>query len=221
MHDGAPPFRDRRDAGRQLAAALRLFEHKHPVILALPRGGVPVAYEVAKALSAPLDILLVRKIGAPSNQEFGIGAVVDGLSHQTAIDRELMQRLHVPDTYIAQETKRQLDEIARRRILYRGDRTPIPLSGRTVIVVDDGIATGNTMMAALRSLTAQGVEEVAFAAPVGSRTSFERLRAEAAQGVCLACPPDFRAVGMYYADFDQTTDQEVIELLRAQDGTGT
>ncbi len=210
------PFRDRRDAGLQLAAALMYLKKDRPIILALPRGGVPVAYEVAHELMAPLDVLLVRKIGAPGFPELGVGAVVDGERHQTVLNNELIRQLDVPSSYLAEETRRQLAEIERRRALYCGDRAPLQVHGRTVIVVDDGIATGGTMAAALQALWAEAPEKLIFAVPVAPRDALDKLCTRVDDGICLMVPKNFRAVGQFYRDFEQTTDEEVVSLLERQ-----
>ncbi len=212
----SPPFKDRHDAGLQLASALTYLKKDRPIILALPRGGVPVGYEVAHELMAPLDVLLVRKIGAPGYAELGIGAVVDGENPQTVFHDDLIRQLNVPSSYLAEETQRQLAEIERRRMRYCGDRPPLQVHGRTVIVVDDGIATGGTMAAALKALKQEGPEKLIFAVPVATRESLDKLCREVDDGVCLVVPPGFRAVGQFYQDFEQTTDEEVISLLERQ-----
>lgn len=216
MFGESPPFKDRHDAGLQLASALMYLKKERPIILALPRGGVPVGYEVAHELMAPLDVLLVRKIGAPGYPELGIGAVVDGERHQTVLNDDLVSRLHVSSTYLTEETQRQLVEIERRRALYCGDRPPLQVHGRTVIVVDDGIATGGTMAAALKALAQEGPEKLIFAVPVAPRESLDKLCTGVDDGVCLVVPQDFRAVGQFYQNFDQTSDEEVISLLDRQ-----
>jgi putative phosphoribosyl transferase len=207
MYYAEPLFADRRDAGRQLAAAL--------AALALPRGGVPVAVEVARALRAPLDLLLVRKLGAPGHPEYGIGALVDGSDPQLVLNEEAMRLIAPPPEYIEQEKQRQLAELERRRTAYFGDRQPLSATGRTVVLVDDGIATGGTVRVALRALRSSGAAEVVLAVPVAPGDTLEALRDEADRVVCLATPAPFLAVGNHYADFAQTTDAEVIELLRA------
>jgi putative phosphoribosyl transferase len=206
-------FRDRRDAGCQLAAALGRFRAAAPVILALPRGGVPVAFEVAAALAAPLDILLVRKIGAPGHEELGLGAVVDGNDPQLVLNDEIVAIVAPPPGYIAAEEKRQLAEIERRRRLYRGDVPPIDASGRTVIVVDDGIATGGTVTAALRGIRRSNPRRLILAVPVAPQAALDEIARECDEIVCLAAPEPFYAVGVHYADFAQTTDDEVRALL--------
>lgn len=207
------PFRDRRDAGRQLAAALQYLKESDPLILALPRGGVPVAFEVAKALRAPLDVFLVRKIGAPAFPELGLGAVAEGREHFCVIDQELAARARAGAGYLEEEKARQLAEIARRRERYRGGRALPDPQGRTVVVVDDGIATGGTMKVALRALASAEPERLVFAVPVAPKESVSALCDLADDGVCLLSPDDFRAVSQYYDNFDQTSDEEVIQLL--------
>src|SRR5258705_5142031 len=159
-------FRDRVDAGRQLVAALFHLKETKPIVLALPRGGVPVAFEVADALDAPLDVLLVRKIGAPNQPELGLGAVVDGAASRVVLNEEIVQLVRPGQLYLEAEEKRQLAEIERRRTLYRPGRAPVPVAGRTVIVVDDGIATGGTMKAVLHALRITGVRRLTLTVPV-------------------------------------------------------
>lgn len=208
-----PPFEDRRDAGRRLAAALMHLKAEKPVVLALPRGGVPVGYEVALALDAPLDVLLVRKIGAPGHPELGLGAVVDGQHPQRVLNDAVMRQVQPPPGYVDAEEQRQLKEIERRRELYCGDRPPVPVEGRTVIVVDDGIATGGTMKTALAALAQAGVKHLTFAVPVAPAEMVDDLCRDVPDGVCLVAPEYFRAVSLYYKDFAQTTDEEVVALL--------
>lgn len=216
MFGERPPFKDRHDAGLQLATALMYLKKDRPIILALPRGGVPVAYEVAHELMAPLDVLLVRKIGAPGYPELGLGAIVDGEEPQTVLNDDLIRQLDVSPTYLAAEIERQRTEMERRRRRYCGDRPPLQVHGRTVIVVDDGIATGGTMAAALKGLAQEAPEKLVFAVPVAPREALDQLCAGIDDGVCLVVPRDFRAVGQYYEDFDQTSDEEVVALLERQ-----
>lgn len=206
-------FHDRRDAGRKLAAALGPLRDHDPLVLALPRGGVPVAFEVALALDAELDLLFVRKIGAPGHEEFGVGAVVDGAEPQLVLNEDAIRQLAIGHDYLRAELARQLLEIERRRQTYVGGRAPVPMRGRTVIVVDDGIATGGTMKAALKGVRKNQVARLVLAVPVAPQDALEELRAECDDIVCLATPEPFGAVGLYYADFAQTTDDEVVTLL--------
>lgn len=208
-------FRDRRDAGRQLGEAIKVLGLSKPLVLALPRGGVPVAYEVARALEAPLDIMLVRKIGAPDFPELGIGAVADGHEPQTVLNEDAMAMVHPPAGYVEAESKRQLAEIERRREAYLGNREAMGVEGRTVVLVDDGIATGGTVKAALMALRRAGAQEVVLAVPVAPESALEEMRALADEVVCLATPHPFRAVGLHYEDFAQTSDEEVVQLLKA------
>jgi putative phosphoribosyl transferase len=208
-----PLFRDRRDAGRQLAAGLAPYRDSHPVVLALPRGGVPVGFEVAKALGALLDVLLVRKIGAPGQEELGLGAIVDGHDPQLVLNEEIIRVVAPPPGYIEAEAQRQLAEIERRRQYYVGNRPPIPVDGRVVIVVDDGIATGATVKAALRGVARHHPARLALAVPVAPADTLRQLAAECDDIVCLAKPEPFYAVGPHYQDFRQTMDDEVVRLL--------
>lgn len=213
MIGGGPIFADRRDAGRRLAQAARDYAAEDAVVLALPRGGVPVAYEVAEALDAPLDLLFVRKIGAPGHPEYGLGAVVDGSDPQVVMNEWAATQLLVPRSYIEREKRRELQEIERRRKAYLGDRAPIPVRGRAVIVVDDGIATGGSIRAALKALRKAQTRRLMLAVPVAPPDVLDSLRSEADEIICLATPEPFYAVGPWYADFTQTTDNEVVELL--------
>ncbi len=198
-------FRDRAEAGRRLAQRLMTYAARHPVVLALPRGGVPMAFEVARALRAPLDLIFVRKIGAPGHAEFGLGAIVDGAHPQVVLNEETVDRLHVPQRYIREETERQLREIERRREHY--------LAGRVAIVVDDGIATGSTVRAALKGLSRARPARLILAVPVAPAGHPRAPASEADEVVCLMTPEPFYAVGEHYDDFRQTSDREVTTLL--------
>lgn len=207
------PFSDRRAAGRLLAGQLLKFKDAHPLILALPRGGVPVAYEVAEKLDADLDLLLVRKLGAPHHPEFGIGAVIDGENPQILLSQDIIDQLAIPSDYVHNEAHRQLREIERRREQYLGDREPLAIAGRTVIIVDDGIATGSTVRAALRAVRQRKPARLILAVPVGAPDSILSLERECDEVICLITPEPFFAVGAHYEDFGQTTDEEVRGLL--------
>lgn len=206
-------FADRREAGRMLAARLVQHADANPLILALPRGGVPVGFEVAKALKAELDLLMVRKLGAPGYAELGIGAVVDGAQPQLVLNEQVVRQLAPSSHYIHAEMQRQLAEIERRRKRYLRDRPPPEMAGRTVIVVDDGIATGGTVRAALRGVRKNSPKHLVLAVPVAPSDTIGALRDECDELICLATPEPFSAVGLHYADFTQTEDDEVIRLL--------
>jgi putative phosphoribosyl transferase len=206
-------FADRRDAGRRLAAELARRNLPDPVVLALPRGGVPVGYEVARALGAPLDIVVVRKLGAPGQPELGIGAVSDGDHPLSVLNQDVMSSLVVPQDYLDREVAAQLAEIRRRQAAYRGGRAALPVAGHTAIVVDDGLATGGTMRAALRSVRRAGPARLVLAVPVAPPSALATLAGEVDETVCLATPELFGAVGYFYRDFTQTTDEEVVRLL--------
>ena len=210
-------FKDRRDAGRQLAARLLTYRDQQPLVLALPRGGVPVGYEIAVALDAPLDIMVVRKLGAPGQPELGIGAVVDGDHPQSVLNDDVINTLRVSDTYLQRQVALQLQEIRRRQERYRGGRPPMPVADRTVIVVDDGIATGGSMRAALRGVRRAHPRRLILAVPVAPPETIAALQNEAETVVCLKTPALFHAVGRFYDDFTQTSDEEVIQLLDAAD----
>ena len=205
-------FMDRVDAGKRLASALKDFSGKHGIVLAIPRGGVVVGFEIAKALSLPLDIIIPRKIGAPENPELAIGAVAeDGTA---ILDNQLIKYLGVSNEYLEIETKRQKHEIGRRLKLYRQDSSYPNLKGLDVIVVDDGIATGSTMKAALASVKNRGASSVTVAVPVGPPSTIEELGKIADRVICLHTPEYFQAIGEFYSDFSQTPDEEVIMLLK-------
>lgn len=208
-------FANRRQAGLALAAALRPLGLVDPVVLALPRGGVPVAAEVARALHAPLDLLLVRKIGAPFDPELAVAAVVDVADDDLVVDAELMQTLGVGSAHVQAQAAAERAEIVRRRALYLGGRARVALAGRTVVVVDDGIATGTTVRAALKGLRRGGAAAIVLAVPVAPADTVSALSAEVDRLVCLRQPQPFRAVGAHYLDFHQVPDAEVIALLNA------
>jgi len=206
-------FIDRNDAGRQLAAKLLHLGDRNPVVLALPRGGVPVGYEVARVLDAPLDIVLVRKIGVPWQPELALGAVTDGADPEVFIDRNLANELDIPEEYITSETHRQVEELERRRSVYGAGREPLDIAGRTAIVVDDGIATGATMRVALQATRRRNPSWLVLATPVAAPDTLDRLRPEADEVVCVETPPGLGAIGFFYRDFHQVKDAEVTDLL--------
>jgi putative phosphoribosyl transferase len=206
-------FADRTAAGRQLAERLARFKTEQPLVLALPRGGVPVGFEVAQALDAPLDLILVRKIGAPMQPELAIGAVVDGDQPETVLNRDLVDDLQISERYLEGERARQLEEIERRRRLYGSGRAKIEVRDRTAIVVDDGIATGATMEAALHAVRRAGPRRLVLAVPVAPPETIARLRPQVDEIECLIMPDYLGAIGMFYADFRQLSDGEVVALL--------
>jgi putative phosphoribosyl transferase len=205
-------FRDRQDGGRQLADHLNAYANRHYVtVLALPRGGVPVGFEVARLLRSPLDVFLVRKLGVPGHPELAMGAIASG--GVRVLSEDLINELGIPRAMVEHVTAREQLELDRRSLAYRGDRPPPLLRGSTVILVDDGLATGATMEAAVRAARIQAPSRIVVAAPVGAADTCARLRLTADEVVCATTPEPFRAVGLWYDRFDQTTDDEVIELL--------
>jgi predicted phosphoribosyltransferase len=206
-------FRDRYHAGRQLAAALAPYAGRpNLLVLALPRGGVPVGYEVARALNAPLDVMLVRKLGVPGHEELAMGAIASGGIR--VLSDDIVAALAIPDRVIATIATNEEAELARRERAYRDDRPPLNVAGKAVILVDDGLATGSTMRAAAAALQAQHPERLVIAVPVAPRETCQSLLREADDVVCAVVPEPFYAVGNWYDDFSQTTDEEVRELLR-------
>lgn len=209
-------FEDRAEAGRRLARELRKMNLRDPVVFALPRGGVPVAAEVARALRAPLDLLLVHKIGAPGQPEVAVAAVAAGARPVVEVCSETLRLAGASPDYVQGELPLHLEEIERRRRLYLQGRPSPPVVGRTAVLVDDGIATGTTVRAALRSLRDRRPERIVLAVPVAPAAQLERLRTEVDALVCLLTPEPFVAVGAYYHHFNQTTDEQVIALMAAQ-----
>jgi predicted phosphoribosyltransferase len=208
-------FEDRTDAGRQLAETIAGEETlADPLVVALPRGGVPVAYEIAVRIGAPLDILIVRKIGAPGHAEFGLGALVDGEEPELVLNRQAILLVRPAKGYVEAETGRQHAEILRRRALYFGDRQPLSPKDRDVILVDDGIATGGTVRAAIKALRRAQPRRLLLAVPVAPKGELNELRSCVDRIICLATPAAFRAVGLHYRDFEQTSDEEVIALMK-------
>jgi len=209
-------FADRIDAGQRLGATLREFIEQEcageeTVVLALPRGGVPVGYQVAKALDAPLDVFVVRKLGAPTQPELAMGAIASG--GVRVINEEVVRALHVTPQQMEDTAKREGQELERREHAYRGNRAPLDVTGRCVLLVDDGVATGYTMRAAVEALRQSQPKEIVVAVPVAARETCEELKRHADAIVCLFTPFDFVAVGQWYKRFEQTSDEEVRLLL--------
>ena len=207
------PFKDRADAGRKLAVALSKYKDRQPVILALPRGGVPVAAEVASALDAPLDLILVRKVGVPFQPELAMGAVVDGAAPIVVRNEDVIRMAGVDEVEFKSVCDAELVEIERRRERYLGGRERVDVAGRTAIVIDDGIATGATTRAALRAVRARNPKTLVLAVPVAPTESLTTLRQDVDDVVCLEDHEFFGAIGFYYRDFRQISDEQVIEIL--------
>lgn len=214
-HDDTRPYRDRRQAGRELAQRLRQYaDRSDVVVLALPRGGVPVAFEVAEALGAPLDVFLVRKLGTPGHRELAMGAIASG--GVRVINDDVVEWLGITPEEIDRVAADELRELRRREALYKAGREAVPIAGRVVILVDDGLATGSTMRAAVQAVRQQQPSRVVVAVPVGARETCEELQSVADEVVCARMPFPFSAVGQWYLDFQQTTDDEVRQLLHAR-----
>ncbi|SFB73411.1 phosphoribosyltransferase [Tropicimonas isoalkanivorans] len=216
-------FADRRDAGRKLAEAVNSLLARHPgiddpVLLALPRGGVPVAWEVARAIGAPLDLVMVRKIGVPWQPELAAAAVVDGETAQLVINDEVVASANMTADEIEAAKAQQLEEIRRRRQLYLRGRAPVPVEGRDAIVIDDGVATGATTRAVLKAVRLRRPRSLTLAVPVAPPDTAAKLRREVDHLVCLQTPRVFYAIGQFYADFTQVSDAEVVAILRQSTG---
>jgi putative phosphoribosyl transferase len=207
------PFHDRSEAGQLLGRAVgeRLRDRSDLIVLALPRGGVPVGYEVARALQVPLDVFIVRKLGVPGHEELAMGAIASG--GVRVINEDVLRHVPVSKNAIEAVSARELVELGRRERIYRGSKPPLDVGGRTVVVVDDGLATGSTMRAAVRALRQMHAEAIIVAVPVAAREACEDLRREVDDIICLRMPEPFEAVGLWYQDFTQTTDEEVHALL--------
>lgn len=207
-----PTFRDRTDAGQRLALRLRAYaDRPDVVVLALPRGGAPVAFEIARELNAPLDVFLVRKLGAPGYPEYAMGAIASG--GVQVIDDQVVRSMGIPTSVITDIAARELHELERREQLYRGRHLPLQIAGQSVILVDDGIATGSSMRAAVTALRSHQPARIVVAVPVAARQACEKLRADVDDLVCLIEPESFIAVGQWYEDFHQIRDQDVHDIL--------
>ena len=205
-------FESRSEAGRKLGKALESYKQRSDVlVLALPRGGVPVGFEVAQELGAPMDVFVVRKLGTPGQEELALGAVAGGGTR--VLNEEVVRTLGIPGDRINAIAQREMAEVDRCDRKFRGDRPPVDVSGKTVILVDDGLATGSTMRAAIKALRVKEPARIVVAVPVAAASTCDRLRSEVAEIVCLHTPEHFFAVGEWYQDFRQTTDEEVRELL--------
>jgi len=205
-------FQDRREAGRVLASRLMRYADRPDVlVLALPRGGVPIAFEVGEALRAPLDVFLVRKLGVPGHEELALGAIASG--GVRVLNEGLVRSLAIPNSVLDEITAREETELRRRETAYRGSRPRQPIAGRTVILVDDGLATGASMKAAVAALRREGPGRIVVAVPVASADACDEFRQDVEEVVCAITPEPFRAVGAWYRDFSQTTDEEVRALL--------
>jgi len=204
-------YKNRQDAGHQLAEKLMKFKEENPVIIALPRGGVVTGYEAAKMLNAPLDVMITRKLGAPFQPELGIGAIAP--NDVRILNLDAIRFLGISKDEMEEIIQRETKEMHRRLKLYRGDLPPLDLSGKTVIIVDDGLATGVTAGVAVLAIKQMTPEKIILAVPVSPPDTAEKFREEVDEFICLSEPPDFFAVGQYYYDFDQVTDDEVISLL--------
>ena len=212
MRHASPRFRDRFDAGRFLARQLGEYAGRNDVlVLALPRGGVPVGYEVARALGAPLDVFIVRKLGVPGHDELAMGAIASG--GLTVLNPSVVEPLGIAQQVIDRVARKEEAELRRREREYRGDRSPVDVTGRTVILVDDGLATGSTMRAAAAALRQRRPAELVVAVPVAAESTCDEFRSEVDRIVCAATPDPFYAVGLWYENFEQTTDEEVRGLL--------
>jgi predicted phosphoribosyltransferase len=208
---GSPPFEDRRDAGRRLAEKLSRFKDERPVVFALPRGGVPVGYEISRSLGAPLDVFVSRKLGAPGQPEFGIGAVAAG--GVRVLNRDVVRRLGIPDDYVEEITAQEIAEVGRRLRYFRGERPEPVVAGRTAILVDDGLATGVTARAAVQAVRLREPRRLVLAAPVCAAQTAELFKTQVDELVCLERPTDLGAIGFWYRNFEQTSDEEVADLL--------
>lgn len=206
-------FRDRQEAGQKLGIELEKLRLHQPIVLALPRGGVPVAAEVAKALKAPLDLIIVRKVGAPGNPELAVAAIVDGDPPDVVLNRDIVEAYSLDDDELRVLIARERPELERRRLAYRGKHPPLSLTGKTAIIVDDGVATGTTMKVAIRALKRRSAREVVVAVPVAPPDTLAELACEADWIVCLNQPAHFHALGYHFRSFPQLTDEDVTSTM--------
>ncbi|MGX8012358.1 phosphoribosyltransferase [Mesorhizobium sp. ORM8.1] len=206
-------FRDRQEAGQKLGASLELLQLRDPIVLALPRGGVPVAAEVAKALKAPLDLVIVRKVGAPGNPELAVAAIVDGDPPDVVLNREIVEAYALGDSALRVLIAQERPELERRRTAYRGKELPLSVASKTVVIVDDGAATGTTMKVAIRALKRRLPRKIIVALPVAPPEVVDELAQEADLTICLNQPARFRALSYYYGSFPQLTDSEVLDIM--------
>jgi putative phosphoribosyl transferase len=206
-------FRDRQEAGQLLASELVGLKLREPVVLALPRGGVPVAAVISNALGAPLDLIIVRKVGAPGNSELAVAAIVDGDPPDVVLNREIVEVYGLDNADLAALVNTERPELDRRRVVYRGNSRPVSIAGKTAILVDDGAATGTTMKVAIRALKHRSPREIVVVLPVAPPDTVAELAREADRIVCLSQPPHFRALGYYYRNFPQLTDDDVVSAL--------
>jgi len=212
MKEVATNFKDREEAGRILANMLTKYADQKPIVLGLPRGGVPVAFEVAKALKAPLDVYVVRKLGVPGHEELAMGAIASG--DVRVLNKPVVEDLRISEEAIETETRKEQEELKRRELLYRGKRPPLDVSNRTVVLVDDGIATGSTIKAAITALKKQKAGRIVVAVPVAPASTIDELKTEVDEVICVSTPEFFYAISLWYDEFPQTSDEEVRELLK-------
>lgn len=206
-------FRDRADAGKQLAKRLIIYKNTNSIILALPRGGVPVAFEIAKALHLPMSVIIARKIGAPGNPEFGIGAISENAV--SVLDEKSINSLQITDEKLVQLIRHEAGELKRRIDMYRDGKSLPDVSGKNTILIDDGLATGVTAQAAIGALRKFGPQKIIFASPICSPDNIKKIKTMADKIICLHCDPALRAIGAYYKNFDQINDEEVLYYLHA------
>jgi putative phosphoribosyl transferase len=212
MNEVDTNFKDREEAGRILANRLTKYADQTPIVLGLPRGGVPVAFEVAKALKAPLDVYVVRKLGVPGHEELAMGAIASG--DVRVLNQPVVEDLRISEAAIETETRKEQEELKRRELLYRGKRPPLDVSNRTVVLVDDGIATGSTIKAAIAALKKQKAGRIVVAVPVAPASTIDELKTEVDEVICVSTPEFFYAISLWYDEFPQTSDEEVRELLK-------